>query len=125
MDCKPYLPLVLAGQSNLIDKLMYPGSMPLASRVVAKSHFVSAEQDQMQSYLSHHFAIAGVKRMLFEDAAVTAIHQGWSGVIFRKANNLALGALVAAAMRKEKTVTQIMYTWQHLKFFKEMTWIMN
>jgi general secretion pathway protein A len=23
MDCKPYLPLVLAGQSNLIDKLMY------------------------------------------------------------------------------------------------------
>jgi len=102
MDCKPYLPLVLAGQSNLIDKLMYPGSMPLASRVVAKSHFVGTERDQIQAYLTHHLAIAGVKRMLFEDAAVTAIHQG-SGGIFRKANNLARGALVAAAMRKEKT----------------------
>jgi general secretion pathway protein A len=77
--------------------------MPLASRVVAKSHFVGTERDQMQAYLSHHLAIAGVKRMIFEDAAVTAIHQG-SGGIFRKANNLARGALVAAAIRKEKAV---------------------
>ena len=78
--------------------------MPLASRVVAKSHFVGTERDQMQAYLTHHLAIAGVKRMLFEDAAVTAIHQG-SGGIFRKANHLARGSLVAAAMRKEKTVS--------------------
>jgi type II secretory pathway predicted ATPase ExeA len=104
MDCKPYLPMVLAGQANLIDKLMYPGCMPLASRVVAKSHFVGAERDQMQDYLTHHLSIAGVKRTLFEDAAVTAIHQGSAG-IFRKANHLARGALIAAAMRKEKTVS--------------------
>jgi len=104
MDCKPYLPLVLAGQSNLIDKLMYPGCMPLASRVVAKNHFVGTERDQMQAYLVHHLAIAGVKRMLFEEAAVTAIHQG-SGGIFRKANHLARGSLVAAAMDNEKTVS--------------------
>jgi general secretion pathway protein A len=104
MDCKPYLPLVLAGQSNLIDKLMYPGCMPPASRVVAENHFVGTERDQMQAYLVHHLAIAGVKRMLFEDAAVTAIHQG-SGGIFRKANHLARGSLVAAAMDNEKTVS--------------------
>lgn len=101
MDCKPYLPLVLAGQSNLIDKLIYPGCMPLASRVVARSHFTGADREQMQAYLSHHLAIAGVKRMLFENAAITAIHQGSAG-IFRKANHLARGALVAAAMAKEK-----------------------
>ena len=41
--------------------------------------------------------------MLFDDAAVTAIHQG-SGGIFRKANHLARGALIAAAMEKQKTV---------------------
>jgi type II secretory pathway predicted ATPase ExeA len=103
MDCKPYLPLVLAGQSNLVDKLMYPGCMPLASRVVAKSHFIGAKRDQMQAYLNHHLAIAGVKRMLFEDAAITAIHQG-SGGIFRKANHLARGALVAAAIQKNRSV---------------------
>jgi type II secretory pathway predicted ATPase ExeA len=103
MDCKPYLPLVLAGQSNLIDKLMYPGCMPLASRVVAKSHFIGVKRDQMQTYLNHHLAIADVKRMLFEDAAITAIHQG-SGGIFRKANHLARGSLVAAAIQKNRSV---------------------
>ena len=39
MDSKPYLPIVLAGQTHLIDNLRYPGCLPLASRVVAKSHF--------------------------------------------------------------------------------------
>lgn len=104
MDCKPYLPLVLAGQSNLIDKLMYPGCLPLASRVVAKSHFVGADRDQMQAYLRHHLGIAGVQNMLFDDTAITAIHQG-SGGIFRKANHLARGALIAAALQKAKAVS--------------------
>ena len=103
MDCKPYLPLVLAGQSNLIDKLMYPGCMPLASRVVAKSHFTGADREQVHNYLLHHLSIAGIKNMLFDDTAITAIHQG-SGGIFRKANHLARGSLVAAAMQKNKTV---------------------
>jgi len=58
----------------------------------------------MNSYLVHHLAIAGVNTNLFEDAAVTAIHQG-SGGIFRKANNLARGSLIAAANDKSKTVS--------------------
>jgi len=104
MDSKPYLPLVLAGQSNLIDNLKYPHCMPLASRIVARSHFVGAEREQLESYLLHHLGIAGLNTMLFDDTAVTAIHQG-SGGIFRKANHLARGALIAAAAGKEKTVT--------------------
>lgn len=104
MDCKPYLPMVLAGQANLIDKLMYPGCMPLASRVVAKSHFIGTDREQMEAYLHHHLSIAGVKTLLFDETAITAIHQG-SGGIFRKANHLARGALVAAAMEKNKTVS--------------------
>lgn len=103
MDSKPYLPLLLAGQSNLIDKLMYPGSKPLASRVVAKSHLIGADRDQMKAYILHHLTIAGVKTMLFDDTAVTAIHQG-SGGIYRKANHLARGALIAAAMENQNTV---------------------
>ena len=82
---------------------MYPGAMPLASRVVAKSHFVGADRDQMQAYLLHHLNIAGIKKMLFDDAAVTAIHQGSAG-IYRKANHLARGALIAAAMEQQRSV---------------------
>jgi len=103
IDSKPYLPIVLAGQTHLIDNLRYPGCLPLASRVVAKSHFIGTKKEQMQTYLQHHLTIAGISRMLFEDDAITAIHQG-SGGIFRKANHLARGALVAAAMNHNKTV---------------------
>ena len=41
-DAKPFLPLVMAGQNNLIDSLNYRPAMPLASRVVARSHLEGA-----------------------------------------------------------------------------------
>ena len=50
----------------------------------------------MEQYLDHHLRLTGVKTNFFDEAAVTAIHQG-SGGFFRKANHLARGALVAAA----------------------------
>jgi len=103
MDSKPFLPLVLAGQSSLNDSLMYPGAMPLASRVVAKSHFIGIDREEMKAYLLHHLNIAGINTMLFDDTAVTAIHQG-SGGIYRKANNLARGAVVAASIENQRSV---------------------
>ncbi len=96
LDSRSWLPIILAGQSHLIDKLMYPGSKPLASRIVARSHLEGADRKQLESYLAHHLKLAGVKRDLFEEAAVTAIYQGSAG-LFRKANNLARGSLIAAA----------------------------
>jgi type II secretory pathway predicted ATPase ExeA len=103
-DSKPYLPLVLAGQINLVDHLRYRTGLPLASRVVAKSHLKGIDQKTMEDYLRHHLALAGVHQMLFDDAAVTAIHQG-SGGLFRKANNLARGAIIAAAHQQAPLVT--------------------
>jgi len=104
LDSKPYLPIVLAGQAHLIDKLMYPGSKPLASRIVARSHLEGADRKQMESYLAHHLKLAGVKKVLFEEAAVTAIYQGSAG-LFRKANHLARGSLIAAAQSQCTTVS--------------------
>lgn len=49
-------------------------------------------------------SVNGVKNNLFDDAAVTAIHQGSAG-LFRKANNLARGALIAAADEQSMSVT--------------------
>jgi len=103
LDSKPWLPIILAGQSHLIDKLMYPGSRPLASRIVARSHLEGADRKQMEIYLAHHLKLAGVKRDLFEEAAVTAIYQG-SGGLFRKANHLARGSLIAAAQSQRTMV---------------------
>ena len=103
-DSKPWLPIILAGQSNLIDKLMYRTSGPLASRIVARSHLDGLDLQGMQQYLEHHLSLSGVKTNLFEDAAVTAIHQG-SGGLLRKANHLARGALIAAAGSQSISVT--------------------
>lgn len=103
-DSKPYLPVILAGQSHLVDKLSYRTSQPLASRIVARSHLEGVSRIDMEHYIRHHLAIAGVKKNPFDPAALTAIHQG-SGGIFRKANHLARGALIAAARQQCAAVT--------------------
>lgn len=103
-DSKPILPIILAGQNNLLDKLYWKTSLPLSSRVVARSHLKGVDRQGMQDYLNHHLKIAGISHSIFSEQAVTAIQQG-SGGLFRKANHLARGALLAAATEKCQQVT--------------------
>jgi len=103
-DSKPLVPLILCRQNNLIDKLLYHTSRPLASRVVGKSHLPGLILKEMQEYLHHHLKIAGVKEQLFAEETILAIQQG-SGGLLRRANHLARGALVAGALEKNHTVS--------------------
>lgn len=103
-DSKPYLPIILAGQNNLADLLLYRTSLPLASRIIARSHLQGVNRNDMELYLNHHLKIAGISHPLFADAAITAIHQG-SGGILRQANHLARGSLIAAATEKIQQVS--------------------
>jgi type II secretory pathway predicted ATPase ExeA len=103
-DGKHYLPLVLAGQNDLVDKLMYRASMPLASRIVARSHLEGVEGGEMEQYIHHHLNTAGIEHNLFEENTVTVIHQG-SGGLFRKANHLARGALITPDSQKQNLVS--------------------
>jgi type II secretory pathway predicted ATPase ExeA len=91
--------MILSGQKKLIDKLMYQSSRPLASRVVGRSYLDGLKLKDMHAYIHHHLKIAGGREGLFADEAVLAIHQG-SGGLLRRANTLAKGALLAAAMEK-------------------------
>jgi len=103
-DAKSWLPIILVGQTSLVDKLTFRSSQPLASRVIARCHLEGVDINGMKSYLRHHLAIAGIERNLFDPQAVMAIHQG-SGGLFRKANHLARGGLIAAAAQKTDTVS--------------------
>lgn len=103
-DSKPWLPMVLAGQNNLADNLLYRTAIPLASRIVARRHLKAVDRQGMEMYLDHHLRIAGLKNSPFNEQAVTAIHQG-AGGLFRKANHLARGALIAATAEKTQLVT--------------------
>ena len=103
-DSKPILPLLLAGQNNLLDKLYWRTSLPLSSRVIARSHLEAVDRQGMDHYLNHHLRLAGMNHPIFAEQAITAIHQG-SGGLFRKANHLARGALIAAAAEKCQQVS--------------------
>ena len=102
-DSKPWLPIILAGQNNLADNLLYRTAVPLASRIIARSHLEAVNRQGMEEYLLHHLNIGGLKNNPFEEQAITAVHQG-SGGLFRKANHLARGALIAAAGDKSQSV---------------------
>ncbi len=103
-DAKPWLPMILVGQTSLVDKLTFRSSQPLASRVIAKCHLEGVDLAGMETYLRHHLALAGVERNLFDPSSVIAIHQG-SGGLFRKANHLARGGLIAAAAEQSNVVS--------------------
>ena len=102
-DSRHYLSMVLCGQTNLLDKLAFRSSEPLASRVIARTHLDTLRREQIVEYLNHHLKIAGVKKNLYHESAVNAIHQG-SGGILRKTNSLARGGLIAAAIENEPLV---------------------
>jgi type II secretory pathway predicted ATPase ExeA len=102
-DSKPWLPIILAGQNHLADHLLYRTAGPLASRIVARSHLHAVDRETLTDYLHHHLKVAGLAHSPFEDSAITAIYQG-SGGVFRKANHLARGALIAAASQQSLAV---------------------
>ncbi len=104
LDSKPWLPIILIGQNHLVDRLSFRKSAPLASRIIARSHRSAVESEEMKAYVDHHLKIVGATAKIFSDEAYTAIFQG-SGGILRKANHLARGAMIAAAGKKEFTVT--------------------
>lgn len=103
-DSKPVLPIILCGQTQLIDKLHTLASRAFASRIVAKTHLQALNINLMKGYLNHHLAIAGIKEALFTEQAILAIHQG-SGGLLRRANILARGALIAATADKTQSVS--------------------
>ncbi len=98
-DSCTLVPLVLSGQSSLIDKLLYYTSKPFASRIVGRSHIEALQRSDMSDYIHHHLTIAGGKADLFSDDAILAVHQS-SGGLLRRAGLLARGALFAAAQEK-------------------------
>lgn len=103
-DSKPIVSLIFCGENNLLDKLMYHTSRPLASRIVGRSHLDELKLKEMEGYLKHHLEIAGVNQQLFSQEAILAIHQAAGGLL-RRANHLARGGLIAATSEECTTIS--------------------
>lgn len=103
-DSKPVMPVILCGQDGLMDHLMTSAARPLASRVLGKNHLEAIKKEVMEDYLNHHLQLAGLKKSIFPEPTVFAIHQS-SGGILRRANFIAKAAMLAAAMDQQITVS--------------------
>lgn len=66
-DSKPWLPMLLAGQNNLAENLLHRTAIPLASRIVARSHLPAVDRQGMLDNLNHYLAIAGLKNSPFAE----------------------------------------------------------
>lgn len=103
-DSKPVMPVILCGQDGLMDHLMTNSARPLASRVLGKNHLEAVRKEVMEEYLNHHLNLAGLKKIIFPEATVFAIHQS-SGGILRRANSIAKAAMMAASIDQMATVS--------------------
>jgi type II secretory pathway predicted ATPase ExeA len=105
IDSRDHAILLLCGQTELRRRLRLAVYEPLVQRVVAHHQFAGLQADEVEPYLRHRLALAGVQDQLFEPAAVQFIAQVGKGIP-RQTDALASRALAAAAAARHKYVGQ-------------------
>jgi type II secretory pathway predicted ATPase ExeA len=103
LDKQSPFALVLAGQPLLRERLAEPQHYALAQRITVRVRIRPLTDSEVALFLDKHLRSAGAKTNLFEPDAVTLLFQHSRGVP-RIVQNLALGALMAAASGGKKTV---------------------
>ncbi len=102
-DGEARLPLLLVGQTGLVNRLRMASLEALAQRITVRYRLVGLDRDTTRAYLEHRLAVAGVDRPLFTDPAVEALFNASQGIM-RRIDSIARHALVAAAMEKARLV---------------------
>jgi len=103
LDKKSPFALVLCGQPLLRERLADPQHYALAQRIAVRVRLRTLTDGEVALFLDKHLRAAGASRNLFEPDAVTLVFQHSRGLP-RLVQNLALGALLAAAGNGKKTV---------------------
>jgi type II secretory pathway predicted ATPase ExeA len=98
MDSKDPLLLILCGQPQLLAKLALRVHLPFRQRVAMRYRMPSMDETHTKTYVEHHLRLAGRKQRLFTDEAMMQIFVQ-SGGIPRTVGNVALSAMVNAAVR--------------------------
>ena len=98
------VPVVMCGQESLIDKLSDPFCKPLMSRIIDGYNIHAMGIEEYRNYMKHQVEVIGGAQDVFDDAALTVIHQSTAGLP-RRVNETALLALKEAMDRGAHTVT--------------------
>lgn len=98
------VPVVMCGQGSLIDKLSDPFCKPLMSRILDGYNIHAMGVEEYRNYMKHQVEVIGGASDIFDEAALTVIHQSTAGLP-RRVNETALLALKEAMDRGAHTVT--------------------
>lgn len=102
-DRSPPFALILAGQSPLRARLLEADHASLWQRIAIRTSLAPLSDIETAEYLERRVRAAGAGTMLFRPTAVEKVFERSRGVL-RDINNLATGALLAAATAKRKHV---------------------
>lgn len=103
LEHKSPFALILAGQPLLRERLADPQHYALEQRITVRVRLRPLTESEVALFIDKHLRACGAQRGLFEPDAITLLFQHTRGVP-RRIQNLALGALVAAASGNKKTV---------------------
>ena len=104
MDSKPFLTVLLCGQSPLRVRLNRSSNEPLNQRVVMRYHMDGMDANEVSPYLQHHLRRVKAPDNIFSPAAIEAIYRASQGLA-RRINRLAEQTLIAAAAARETMIT--------------------
>ncbi|MFN4129665.1 MAG: ExeA family protein [Paracoccaceae bacterium] len=100
------LQLVLVGQPELRDIVHRPDMRQFAQRVASSFHLSAMDRDTVRAYVDHRLKRVGMKRRIFDDAAIDLVHQATGGVP-RLVNQLCDLAMVYAFSSGKKRVIEM------------------
>ena len=103
-DKRKLLQVVMLGQPELNHLLERPELRQLSQRVTARYHLEPLSKDELEGYLTHRLAVAGVERPLFPAKTIVKLYSLTGGVP-RLINLLCDRALLGAYVKGENTIS--------------------
>jgi len=103
-DKRKLLQVVMLGQPELNRLLNQPELRQLSQRVTARYHLEPLSRDEIEGYLTHRLAVAGVERPLFPAKTIVKLYNLTGGVP-RLINLLCDRALLGAYVKGQNTVS--------------------
>ena len=98
------LQIILIGQPELLALMSRADLRQVAQRVAARCHLTPLTERETREYVSHRLSMAGQPAMVFDRAALRAVHRASAGVP-RMINVMCDRALVGAYATHADTVT--------------------
>ena len=103
MDSISPMSLILAGQSELWDKLRFKSCEAIRQRIDIRCDINKLDRVQTTEYINTHMSYAGCNRDIFSEAAIDDIYK-FSGGVLRLINKCCVSSLMYGAQNKKTII---------------------